>query len=339
MQLHLHSFQIPLKHPFTISRRSFDQIENLVVELRDDQGNSGIGEATVNSYYPHSKLEEMKKQLLAIWPLIENYSLENAADFWDFIHPRLAGFPFAHCALDEAAHDYCAQKAGLPLYQHWGLEKKETPISSYTLSMAPLEIMVERMEKMDWPLYKIKLGRDNDLEIIEGLRKHSSADFIVDANCAWSLAEAIDKAQALASLGVLFIEQPLPAHQWADMEKLFAQSPLPLMADESCQTEADLLRCPGHFHGVNIKLMKCGGLTPARRMIQQAREQKLQVMVGCMTESTVGISAIAHLLPLIDYVDMDGQHFLAKDIADGVKVTKNGAVFPPRNGTGARLLS
>lgn len=338
MQLLIHRFKLPLKHAFTISRRSFDQQENLIVELRDAHGLSGLGEATANPYYPNTGIAAMTQRLQELRPLIESYPLEKAADFWDFIQPHLVDFPFAHCALDEAAHDYCAQKAGLPLYQHWGLEKKEWPISSYTLGINPLEVMVQRMEEMPWPVYKIKLGRENDIALVEGLRKHTDAAFQVDANCAWTLEEALDKSQALAELGVIFIEQPLPAHDWADMKKLFALSPLPLIADEACRSAADLQRCPGHFHGINIKLMKCGGLTPARRMIQLAREKNLQVMVGCMTESTVGISALAHLLPLVDYVDMDGPLFLAQDTASGVKVSPQGAVLPKRNGTGAKLL-
>jgi L-alanine-DL-glutamate epimerase-like enolase superfamily enzyme len=143
----------------------------------------------------------------------------------------------------------------------------------------------------------------------------------------------------LAALGVEFIEQPLPADDWAGHRRVYQESALPILADESCVAEGDVDRCAGHFHGINIKLTKCGGLTPARRMIDRARALDLTVMVGCMTESSVGISAIAQLLPLLDYVDMDGAALLARDIATGVRLDRGRCIWPDENGTGARLLS
>jgi L-alanine-DL-glutamate epimerase-like enolase superfamily enzyme len=163
--------------------------------------------------------------------------------------------------------------------------------------------------------------------------------FRVDANCAWTVEQTIEYSRELAELGVEFIEQPLAADQWEGMCRVVQESMLPVIADESCQVEADVDRCQGHFHGINIKLCKCGGLTPARRMIQRARELNLRVMVGCMTESTVGISAIAQLLPLLDYVDMDGALLLREDIATGVTVQQGRCLYPDRPGHGVELLS
>ncbi|HTN73634.1 MAG TPA: enolase C-terminal domain-like protein, partial [Pirellulaceae bacterium] len=134
-----------------------------------------------------------------------------------------------------------------------------------------------------------------------------------------------------------FIEQPLPADHWEEMSRVFEGSALPIIADESCQIESDVTRCVGFFHGVNIKLVKCGGLTPAKRMIEHARQRELKVMVGCMTESTVGISAIAQLLPLLDFVDMDGAVLLASDIADGVRVERGVCRYPELPGSGVTL--
>jgi L-alanine-DL-glutamate epimerase-like enolase superfamily enzyme len=139
-------------------------------------------------------------------------------------------------------------------------------------------------------------------------------------------------------LGVEFIEQPLPAGRWEEQQRAYTQSVLPIIADESCITQQDVAHCSGYFHGVNIKLMKCGGLTPALQMITEARGLGLKVMVGCMTESTVGISAIAQLLPLLDFVDMDGATLLAADIATGVQVDKGVCHYADRNGTGAQLI-
>jgi len=146
----------------------------------------------------------------------------------------------------------------------------------------------------------------DDLKIVRELRKHTTALFRVDANCGWTAEQTIEFAPALKELGVEFIEQPLPPEDVDGARRAFAKSALPLIADESCIVEADVDRCAGAFHGINIKLTKCGGLAPARRMAARARALGLQLMVGCMTESSVGISAIAQLLPLLDYVDMDG---------------------------------
>jgi L-alanine-DL-glutamate epimerase-like enolase superfamily enzyme len=160
----------------------------------------------------------------------------------------------------------------------------------------------------------------------------------VDANCGWTAEETIRNSRVLRDLNVEFIEQPLPADRWEDMRRVVAESALPVIADESCVVEGDVDRCAGHFHGINIKLVKCGGLTPARRMISRARQLGLKVMVGCMTESTVGISAIAQLLPLLDYVDMDGAVLLARDIASGATVERGICRFPNVPGNGVRLL-
>ena len=177
------------------------------------------------------------------------------------------------------------------------------------------------------------------MAIVTELRKHTDAVFRVDANCAWTARETLENAPALKELGVEFIEQPLAADNWKGMEEVVHRSVLPVIADESCITEADVARCALHFNGINIKLTKCGGLTPARRMIRQARELGLSVMVGCMTESSVGISAIAQLLPQLDYVDMDGAMLLKKDIATGVRITDDAmVVFPDLGGSGVRLL-
>ena len=156
------------------------------------------------------------------------------------------------------------------------------------------------------------------------------AIFRVDANCAWTAEQTIRNSRELKLLGVEFIEQPLKADDWEGMKRVFAESELPVMADESCLVEEDVARCRGFFHGINIKLVKCGGMTPARRMIAAARSLGLKVMIGCMTESTVGISAIAQFLPLLDYVDMDGAALIARDVATGVYWRKARPCFPPR---------
>ena len=189
----------------------------------------------------------------------------------------------------------------------------------------------------EWPIYKIKLGTDRDLEIIRELRRHTDKPFRVDANCGWTTRQAIEFSGPLAELGVEFIEQPLAADD-PGMAEVRRHSALPVFADESCGAEGDVEACAGLFHGINIKLCKCGGLAPARRMIARARELGLDVMCGCMTESTVGISALAQIVPQLDFVDMDGAALLASDIASGVVVEGGLRRYPDRPGTGVELL-
>jgi L-alanine-DL-glutamate epimerase-like enolase superfamily enzyme len=241
--------------------------------------------------------------------------------------------------LDQAAHDLWGKRLGQPVYRLWGLNRDHNPPSDYTIGIDSIDKMVEKLNEFPgWPIYKIKLGTPRDLEVVRALRQHTSAVFRVDANCGWKPDQAIANSGPLQELGVEFIEQPLPADRWQEMKRVFGESKLPLMADESCIVEADVGRCAGYFHGVNIKLTKCGGMTPARRMIATARQLGLKVMVGCMTESTVGISAIAQLLPLLDYVDMDGAVLLARDIATGVTLEKGICHYPPVNGNGVTLV-
>jgi L-alanine-DL-glutamate epimerase-like enolase superfamily enzyme len=242
--------------------------------------------------------------------------------------------------LDQAAHDLWGKLRGQPVYRLWGLPLEGLPPSNYTIGIDAIDVMIAKLEEFPgWPVYKIKLGTGQDLEIIRQLRQHTSATFRVDANCGWTVQETLRNAAELAAWNVEFIEQPLPAERWDEMQAVCRQSVLPLIADESCERESDVDRCQGRFHGINIKLVKCGGLTPARRMIARARELGLQVMVGCMTESTVGISAIAQLLPLLDYVDMDGAALLAEDIATGVTVERGVCRYPEETGCGVRLTA
>jgi L-alanine-DL-glutamate epimerase-like enolase superfamily enzyme len=337
MQLHLHTFDLPLRHVFTISRESIAVQPTLVVELRDGHLR-GYGEATSDDYYG-ATIEEMSSALQDVRQELEDWRLDDPTHLWEALATRLSWNPFAQCALDEAAHDLWGKKLGLPTWKAWGLSIEKMPVTNYTIGIDTIETMVAHMlEFPNWPIYKIKLGTAEDLPIVRELRKHTNAIFRVDANCAWTAEETIQKSKELAGLGVEFIEQPLPAGCWEEMRDVYAHSALPVLADESCQRESDVQRCVGFFHGINIKLVKCGGLTPARRMIEQARRHGLRVMVGCMTESTVGISCIAQLLPLLDYVDMDGALLLAQDIASGVTIEKGVCQFSSGNGCGIQLL-
>lgn len=338
MELNVHRFDLPLRHVFTISRGSISVQPTMIVELSEGE-HHGYGEATTNDYYGFT-FENMAAAMERVRPILESRSICDPAQLWEECQPSLADNPFALCALDQAAHDLWGKKLNQPVYQLWGLTIERIPASNYTIGIDTVDKMVEKLNEFPgWPIYKIKLGTKQDLEIVRALRRHTDATFRVDANCGWTADETIQNSQALRELNVEFIEQPLPADRWADMRRVFAHTALPIIADESCIIESDVDRCAGHFHGINIKLVKCGGLTPARRMISQARQLGLKVMVGCMTESTVGIAAIAQLLPLLDFVDMDGAVLLAQDIATGPTVERGICRFPNTPGNGVTLIA
>ncbi|MBN1855186.1 MAG: dipeptide epimerase [Pirellulales bacterium] len=336
MQLSIHRFELELEHPFTISRGTTTVQPTMIVELISKDCH-GYGEATTNTYYGIT-WETMAESLESIRTKIETNEHRDPADFWQQLDPYLSKNRFAQCALDMAAHDLWGKILGKPVYRLWGLDTARNPKSNFTIGIDTMDTMVAKLlEKPDWPIYKIKLGTPDDVAIVSELRRHTDAIFRVDANCAWSVDETIENSRKLKPLGVQFIEQPLPADQYDAAAEVYARSALPIAADESCQVESDVDRCAGRFHIINIKLVKCGGMTPARRMIDRGKQLGMQTMVGCMTESTVGISAIGQLLPLLDYVDMDGAALLARDIALGVKVVRGEAIYPKINGNGVTL--
>lgn len=335
MKIIIRTFNLQLKHTFTISRESHDVQPTLIVELQSE-GFSGFGEATSNPYY-NITVESMKANLEVIIPFIEAHNDETPEDFWNSASALLKNDMFSLCALDMAYNDLYAKKKGKKLYELWGNSPLHNPKTDYTIGIDKMDKMVMKLKEMPWPIYKIKLGTKDDIAIVTELRKHTDARFRIDANCGWTVNETINNAVALKKLGVEFLEQPMKADQWAAHKEVFKHSVLPIIADESCIVEDDVAKCHNHFHGVNIKLVKCGGLTPARRMIAEAKQYGMKTMVGCMTESTVGISAIAHLLPQLDYVDMDGALLLSKDIATGVTITDGIVHYANSNGIGATL--
>lgn len=340
LKLTLHPFDVPFKHSFTISRNSKSTQPLLVVRL-EDNGFYGLGETTANNYY-HMTIPRIMEALEKVRPIIENACLDHPETLWQLLYPHFKENPFALCAIDQASWDLFAKKQGKKLYEVWGLKITHNPLTDYTIGIDTIDNMVKKIKEFPWPIYKIKLGTPNDIDIIKALRKETHSLFRVDANCAWGLQETIDNSFALKELGVEFIEQPMAdpeenKNSWEMLRKTFIKSALPLIADESCISEADVKRCYGHFHGINIKLTKCGGLTPALRMIKTAKKLGLLLMVGSMNESTVGSSAAAHLLPYLDYIDMDGPLLHAKDIATGITFEKGRIIYANRPGTGAEL--
>lgn len=336
MELILRSFNLKLKHTFSISRESYNEQPTLIVELKSD-GFSGFGEATSNPYYQIT-IEKMRSDLTKLKPLIETLNTLSPENFWQTLYPYLQHNMFALCAVDMAYNDLYARKKGKKLYELWGYSTAKNPLTNYTIGIDTVEHMVTKMKELPWPIYKIKLGTKEDIKIVTELRKHTNAVFRIDANCGWTVDETISNSKILKTLGVEFLEQPLNADNWQGHKEVYQKSVLPIIADESCQIEADVEKCHHHFHGINVKLVKCGGLTAAKRMITQAKTLQMKTMVGCMTESSVGISAIAHLLPLLDYVDMDGALLLSEDIATGVTIKNGITTYSNLNGTGVSLM-
>lgn len=329
-------YELPIKHPFTTSRYTVHVQKTLIVSISNG-AITGYGEATVNPYYK-STSEKIKKSISKVESIIQKANKLHPSDLWDLLEPILNDDYFALCAIDCAYWDFYAKSKSKTTRSYWSIEEKTPPLSNYTIGIDSIEKMKSKILETPWPIYKIKLGTHEDVEIISELRKISDAIFRIDANCAWTNEETVSNAIELKKLGVEFIEQPLPADDWEAMKILKKTSVLPLIADESCQRFEDVEKCADGFHGINIKLMKCGGLTPALKMIAKARELNLKVMAGCMTESTIGISSLSQIAPLLDFIDADGAMLLKKDIATGVSF-KNGKIFFSSSfGSGSELL-
>lgn len=340
MKLNLYAVRLPLRDPFTISRGTITHQDSLIVALEHD-GITGYGEVTANDYYGHT-ISAMSEALNGLSEDDLAMCFEDTPENnWDRLSERLGGDMFSLSALDMASHDWHARNSGATLWHHWGLTWNPDLQSSFTIGIDTVQEMRRKLDAdSGWDLYKIKLGTDHDLEIIRQLRQCTEATFRVDANCAWSAQQTIDYSKELRHLGVQFIEQPLPrSADPADKQRVFEESSLPIIADEDCQTEADLETCFQFFHGINVKLCKCGGLTPARKMLTEAKRREKLTMVGCMVESAVGISGAAQLTPLLDFADLDGANLISDSPARGVEVTRGHLNMPAELGTGAELVS
>jgi L-Ala-D/L-Glu epimerase len=332
MKIRCFRFDLPFKYPFTTARGTKTHQPVLIVEL-DHFGIKGYGEAPAIAYYDIT-IEKMAADLAAKKTAIERYAFQEPDRFWHFLHHLFPDNNFLVCALDLAGWDIYGKMNSKPLHRLWNLDISHNPITDYTIGMDTVEKMVEKMQAMPWPIYKVKMGGKNDMDMIRALRKHTDVPIRVDVNSGWTVAEAKEKIPELKTLGIEFVEEPITRFDYEGMKELYPDSPLPLFADESCVREKDVEACAGAFHGINIKLTKCGGITPARRMMEKARSLHLKVMVGCMNESTIGSSAIAHLLPLLDYADMDGPLLLTEDLATGITIENGRVGYSTGNGLG-----
>lgn len=316
MKLDYYIRQLPFHFPFTISKGTKTHQPTFITVL-EWKGLKGYGEAPAIAYY-HISVEKMAEDLDQKKGMIEKFALTDPERYWHFLHHLFPKNPFLVCALDMAGWDLFGKMTNKPLHVLWKTDPLQIPITDYTIGIDSSEVMINKIKDKPWPVYKIKVGFQGDMEMLANIREHTSATLRVDANAGWTLEEALAKIPVMKELGVELVEQPLAKDNWADMEKLYSVSSIPVFADESCVSEHDVEKCHGFFHGINIKLTKCSGPTPARRMIKKARELDMKIMLGCMNESSIGTSAMVHLSPLVDYLDADGPLLLSEDLATGL---------------------
>jgi len=330
-------YTLHLRHTFRVSRAASDTADNVFLRLQSE-GIEGYGEAAPIRRYAESPEETMallgRAAELVPEDLFDLQSLRSRLEqAWGARHAP------AKAALEMAIWDWIGKRLAVPLYRLWGLNPQQVPRTSFTLGLDSLDRMLAKLEEAaTFPVLKIKLGSQHDLRIIEAIRKRTDRALRVDANEGWTREEALAKIRALKDFGVELVEQPLPAGDLEGMRWLRDRVDLPLFADESVHSPADIPKLAGLFDGINIKLMKCGGLWPAREMIAVARAHGLQVMLGCMVESSLGITAAAHLAPLVDYLDLDGHLLTTDDPFTGVQLSPEARpILPEGPGIGAEL--
>ncbi|MDR3233963.1 MAG: dipeptide epimerase [Planctomycetaceae bacterium] len=340
MRLRLIRIDLPLRHVFTHFRREVSTVRSLIVELEQD-GLRGHGEANEDLFYG-ATIEQIYTQLDRLREKLEYYALADPLAFWRFLQPQLEGKAFAQCAIDCAAHDLWGKMKNKPIWKIWGLSREHLPVSSYSIGIDSLVRIGDRfVDKPDWAAYRIKLGSRQDLDTLKFLREKTDADFYVDVNGGWTLEKAVAMLKPMQELGVKLLEQPLNAQDFAGMVKLKKEMKrqhidIPVFADESWKTESDIEKCAEVFDGINIKLLKCGGLTPVRKLIEKVRALGLKVSAANTVESPVGAAATAQIASLVDYIGLDGPLQIDKKVGHSIRLDKGQIRYPDEGGTGVR---
>lgn len=336
MELSWETYRIECTHPFGLSRGTEDYYDILYVYLLGD-GIIGRGEAAPSKRYDEStpKIAEVLESG------IEIPSADDILESWEAgLTAQAEGIKALESALSMAALDWYCQKDGLSLHQYFNAEKENTPVTSFTVAIGEIDNIPQKIrEAKPYTIIKVKLGTEEDKDIINAVRDCTDKPIRVDANEGWTLEQGIVMCQWLSERNVQFVEQPLPADALDETSVLRDESPLPIFADENSLTSEDIPKIAYAFDGINIKLMKCGSLFEAKRMIDSARKHDLKIMLGCMVESSVGITAAAHLSPLVDFADLDGNLLISNDPYKGVGVENGKLVLPDGNGLGVSLRS
>lgn len=321
MRLSHEVISLNTRYPFVIARGGYAAHENVVVRIDDDEGLFGLGEAAPNRYYGESvgSVIAALEQLVPVLATADGWSLESIEAQLDRTLRRNGS---AKSAISSALHDLVGKRLGLPVYRLWGLDAADAPESSFTIAITDNDGLRRRIaDAAEYPILKIKLGTDRDMEIVRVVRDAAPGKRLrVDANAAWSPSEAVRMTDFLLDNDVEFVEQPVAAHDVEGLRFVRARSRLPIIADESCLVATDIPKLAGAVDGINIKLAKCGSLREAIRMVHTARALDMTVMAGCMIESSLGISAMAQLAPLLDHADLDGAALLKDDPFTGVSI-------------------
>ena len=321
------------RHPFIIARGGQSDYRTIWVRLTDHDGVEGWGEAAPARIYG----ETTETVLAALQAYGEHlpedaFAIEDIERRWE---TALRLNPSARGALSAALHDLVGKKLGVPVYGLWGLDAARAPRSTFTIGIDTAEKLRQKvLEAEQYPILKVKLGSDHDLEILQTIRGLTDKELRVDANTGWTVKQAIRMLPVLEEFGVTVLEQPLPAGDLEGLASVTRASRIPVIADESCLTAADIPPLVGKVDGINIKLAKCGSLREALRMIAIARAHHMMVMVGCMIESSIAITAAAHFTPLVDIVDLDGAALLASDPFAGATIDGGQVRLPTAPGLG-----
>ncbi|GAB7008927.1 dipeptide epimerase [Halorubrum trueperi] len=336
---------MPLENPFTISRGTQTDAENVIVRVTDEGGMTGVGGAAPSPHYGETA-ETVEAVLPDLLTAVEEIGDPHALHAIEAeLSTVVTDNPAARCAVSIAVHDLAAKRLGVPLHRLWGLDPSAAPATSFTVGLDETERVREKAAdavEAGYSILKLKLGTDRDRELVEAVREAApDARLRVDANEAWTAREAVRKSEWLAELDVEFVEQPVPAEDPEGLRFAYERSALPIAADESCVTLSDIPAIADRCDIANLKLMKTGGLLEARRMIAAARAHGLEVMCGCMIESNASIAAAAQLAPLLDYADLDGSLLLADDPYDGIPMLDGEIQLgaQAQAGTGARPKS
>lgn len=331
-------YPLHLQHTFTVATYSRSTTPDVLVSIEHD-GIIGYGEASMPPYLGES-IESVMAFLAKVdlSQFADPMCLDDILEYVDKIAP---GNCAAKAAVDIALHDWIGKAVEQPLYRLWGHNKENTPCTTYTIGIDTPEVVKEKTLEVEgrFKRLKVKVGIDGDHELIKSIRTVSSLPLTVDANQGWTDKEkALDEIFWLKEQGVIMVEQPLPKTQLDDLAWLTARSPLPIFADESLQRLSDIPRLKDCFHGINIKLMKCTGLREARKMITVARTLGMQIMLGCMTETSCAVSAAAQLAPLADFADLDGNLLITNDPFEGMKVVEGKITLNELPGIGVKKV-
>lgn len=335
LKLHTRTINLKLTEPFRISRGVQYEAKRVVVSI-EAAGQIGIGEAAPSSFYGETQ-ETVLACLAAYADHLgdDPFALEDILTTLEkTIHRNAA----ARAAIDMALYDLVGKLLGVPVYKLLGLNPAQTPRTSFTIGLdTPAEMARKASQAKDFPVLKVKLGSRQDIDCVKAIRDVSNAIIRVDANAGWTVKEAIKLIEDLKPYQIEFVEQPLPPADLDGLRFIRERSDMPIFADESCVTVEDIPRVAGCVDGINIKLMKCGGLRQALKMIHTARAHHLQIMLGCMIESSLAITAAAQLSPLVDYADLDGHLLIDNDPYQGVRVEEGKLILPQEPGLGVTV--